>query len=70
MRVHEGNFAYDLEQQRDPLTQLLAAWRFTIFRLRPVETVVARGEAKTREQAERQARKIMADLIRNPDRAA
>jgi hypothetical protein len=70
MRFHEGDFAYDLEQQRDPLTQLLSAWRFTIFRLRPVETVVTRGEAKTRDEAERQARKIVADLVRNPGRAA
>jgi hypothetical protein len=70
MRVHEGDFAYDLEQQRDPLTQLLSAWRFTIFRLRPVETVLTRGECRTREEAERQARKTIADLTRNSGRVA
>jgi hypothetical protein len=70
MRVHEGDFAYDIEQQRDPMTQLLSAWRFTIFHLRPVETVVTRGQAKTREEAEKQARQIVAKLVRNPQRAA
>jgi hypothetical protein len=70
MRFHEGDFAYDIEQQRDPMTQLLSAWRFTIFRLRPVETVVTRGEAKTREEAEKQARQMVNKLIRNSPRAA
>ena len=70
MRFHEGDFAYDLEQQRDPMTQLPAAWRFTIYRLRPIEKVVSRGEAKTRDEAEKQARRLVADLIRNPQRAA
>lgn len=70
MRFHEGDFAYDIEQQRDPMTQLLSAWRFTIYRLRPVETVVTRGQAETREEAEKQARKLVAGLIRNPQRAA
>lgn len=62
MRFHEGEFAYDLEPQRDPSTQLLSGWRFTVYRLRPVETVVTRGEGKTREQAEEQARKIVSKL--------
>jgi len=62
MRFHEGEFAYDIEPQRDPSTQLLSAWRFTIYRLRPVETVVTRGEGRTREQAEEQARKMISNL--------
>jgi len=70
MRFHEGDFAYDIEQQRDPYTQLLSAWRFTIFSLRPVESVVTRGEGKTREEAEAQAKKMIANLSRNPKRAA
>lgn len=31
MRFHEGDFAYDIEPRRDPLTQLLSCWRFTVF---------------------------------------
>ena len=70
MRIHEGNFAYDIEQQRDPSTQLLSAWGFTVFRLRPVETVVQRGQGKTREEAEAQAKKIISNLTRNAGHAA
>jgi hypothetical protein len=70
MRFHEGDFAYDIEQQRDPLTQLLSAWRFTIYRVRPVESVVTRGQARTRDEAESQARQIVAKLMRNPQQAA
>jgi hypothetical protein len=70
MRFHEGEFAYDIEQQRDPSTQLLAAWRFTIYRLRPVETVLTRGEAGTRDEAESKARQIVAKLMRTPPQAA
>jgi len=65
MRFHEGEFAYDLEPQRDPFTQLLSGWRFTVYRLRPVETVVTRGEGQTREQAEDQAKKIVSKLTRS-----
>jgi hypothetical protein len=68
MRFHEGDFAYDIEQQRDPSTQLLSAWRFTIYR--PVETVVTRGEAKTREEAESQAKKLVSNLMRDSGHAA
>jgi len=56
MRIHEGNFAYDLEQLRDPSTQLPGQWKYTIYRLRPVDERVASGEAATREQAEKKAK--------------
>lgn len=70
MRFHEGDFAYDVEPQRDPSTQLLSSWRFTVFRLRPAESVLTRGEAKTREEAEAQAQKALARVRRQPGRAA
>ena len=50
MRIHEGEFAYDLERPRDPLTQLALNWRFTVYRLRPAEMVVFRGEATTQDR--------------------
>ena len=56
MRIHEGDFAYDLEQPRDPLTQLALKWRYRIFRVRPMEELVSSGEADTREEAEKNAR--------------
>ena len=70
MRFHERDYAYDIEPQRDPSTQLLTAWRFTVYHLRPVETVVQRGEGKTREEAEAQAKKITSNLIRTAGHAA
>jgi len=60
---HEANFAYDLEQPRDPQTQLALDWRFTVYRLRPVEEVVARGEAPTRVGAEKKAKNAISRLL-------
>jgi len=62
MRIHEGNFAYDLEQVRDPLTQLLQQWKYTIYRLRPVDESIASGEAETREAAEKKAKAALARI--------
>ena len=64
MRIHhEANFAYDLEQPRDPQTQLALDWRFTVYRLRPVEEIVARGEAPTRVGAEKKAKIVISRLL-------
>lgn len=63
MRIHESGFAYDLEQPRDPQTQLALNWRFTVFQLRPTEQVIARGEADTRAEAEKKARSMISRLV-------
>lgn len=64
MRIHyEGNFAYDLEQKRDPQTQLVVNWCFTVYQLRPVEEVVARGEAGSQVDAERKAKSTINRLL-------
>jgi hypothetical protein len=63
MRIHEGDFAYDLEPQRDPTTQLLRSWKYTVFRVRPAETLVSRGETQSREEAEAQAQKEIKRLL-------
>lgn len=62
MRIHEGEFAYDLEQQRDPATQLPLKWKYTLFRLHPAEMIIGRGEAKTRNEAEAHARRKIREL--------
>lgn len=63
MRIHEGNFAYDLEQPRDPQTQLALNWRFTVYKLRPVEEIVVRGEAASRAEAEKKAKAAVTRLL-------
>lgn len=63
MRIHEGNFAYDLEQPRDPQTQLALNWRFTVYKLRPVEEIVIRGEAASRAEAEKKAKAAVTRLL-------
>lgn len=64
MRIHyEGDFAYDLEQPRDPQTQLALNWKFSVYRLRPVEEIVAKGEAPTRAEAERKAKGAIKGLL-------
>jgi hypothetical protein len=65
MRIHEGNFAYDLEQPIDPLTQLRSKWKFTLFKVRPVEQKLTSGEADTREAAEKKARAELAKVARS-----
>ncbi|HKD14665.1 MAG TPA: hypothetical protein VKE71_08970 [Candidatus Angelobacter sp.] len=71
MRIHyENNFAYDLEQPRDPQTQLALNWKYTVYELRPVEQVVAGGEASTRAEAERKAKSTITRLINKRDKVA
>ena len=62
MRIHEGLFAYDVAQPRDPLTQLPLKWKFTLYRLRPVEQVIGSGEAETFAEAEKKAKRSIAKL--------
>jgi hypothetical protein len=62
MRIHEGDFAYDLEQPIDPLTQLRSRWKFTLYKVRPAEHKLASGEAETREAAEKKARAALAKI--------
>ena len=62
MRIHEGDLAYDIGQTRDPLTQLPLHWRYTVYRMQPVEQVITTGEAETREAAEKKARKLVSKL--------
>jgi hypothetical protein len=70
MRIHEGNFAYDLEQPRDPLTQLPLNWRYTVYRLRPIEEVVEKGEAGSQQEAEKTAKTAIAKLMEGEHRPA
>jgi hypothetical protein len=64
MRIHyEGDYAYDLEQPRDPQTQLALNWKFTVYRLRPVEEVMAKGEAATQDEAENKAKNAISRLL-------
>lgn len=70
MRIHEGDFAYDLEQPIDPLTQLRSKWKFTLFRIRPSEEKLASGEADTRDVAEKKARAALSKVASQVSRAA
>ena len=67
MRIHEGNFAYDLEQLRDPMTQVARQWKYTIYRLRPLEERISSGEAPDRSEAEKKARAAL-DRISGEER--
>ncbi len=62
MRIHEGDFAYDLERPVDPLTQLRSKWKFTLYKIRPAEHKIVSGEADSREAAEKKARSVLAKI--------
>lgn len=64
MRIHEGDFAYDLEQKIDPSTMLRGDWRFKIYFTLPMDQVLEQGEAESREAAEQQALKAIARIRR------
>lgn len=66
MRIHEGDFAYDLEQPVDPQTQLRSTWRFTLYRVKPTDEKLGSGEAPTRAEAEKKARSALAKLAKSP----
>ncbi len=71
MRIHaEGDYAYDLEQSVDRATQLRTGWSYRLFRLRPTEQVLERGEADTREEAERKAKRAVSRLLQKERRTA
>jgi len=70
MRIREGKYAYDLEQPPDPLTQLRSKWKYTIFRVQPIEQVLSEGNADTLEDAEKKARQELARIKRSEQPAA
>lgn len=70
MRIREGKYAYDLEQPPDPLTQVRSKWKYTIFRVHPIEQVVSDGEADSLEEAEKKARQELARLKERPEQPA
>ena len=70
MRIREGKYAYDLEQPRDPLTQVRTKWRYTIFRVDPIEEVLNSGDADTMKEADQRARQAITELKDRPPQAA
>ncbi len=71
MRIHDkGDYAYDLEQSVDPRTQLRTGWNCRIFRRRPTEQLVEKGEASSRDEAEKQAKRVISRVLQREKRAA
>lgn len=71
MRIHDkDDYAYELEQSVDPLTQLRQGWNYRVFRLRPIEEVLYQGSSDSREEAEKLARRTISRLRQKERRAA
>jgi hypothetical protein len=71
MRIHDkGDFAYELEQVVDPMTQLRKGWTYRVFHLRPMETILQSGEAESRDEAEKEAKRVIGRLVQREKRAA
>jgi len=64
LRIHEGDYAYDLEQKIDPSTMLRGDWKFRVYFTLPTDQVLEQGEAASREAAEQQALKAIARIRR------
>jgi hypothetical protein len=71
MRIHDrADYAYDLEQIVDPMTQLRKGWAYHVFHLRPTEQVLEGGEAASREEAEKEAKRVIGRLLQREKRVA
>jgi len=56
MRVHDGDFAYDIEPVYNLLTLVPAGWRYRVFAMHPERELIS-GQVRTQEQAVRKGRK-------------
>ncbi len=71
MRIHDkGDYAYDLEQPIDPTTQLRSGWTYRVFRVRPTEQMIDKGQAETRDEAEKLAKRVISRTLQREKRAA
>lgn len=71
MRIHEGDYAYDIEPVRDPLTQLQSGWKYRIFQLRPEpEQVLLKGHAESRAAAEKKAKAALSRIMLSSEEIA
>lgn len=71
MRIHDkGDYAYELEQPIDPTTQLRTGWAYRVFRIRPLEQVIEKGTAESRDEAERAAKRVISRALQREKRAA
>ncbi len=60
MRVHNGNYAYELSLVRDRGTQMAKGWEYRIYRTRSSEELLhIATHPVSRGQAEREAKRII-----------
>jgi hypothetical protein len=70
VRIHEGDYAYEVERVVDPATQIQLAWRYNIYRIRPIDRLVNSGEAETREAAEQAGKQALEEVARRDPQSA
>jgi hypothetical protein len=70
VRIHEGDYAYEVERVLDPATQVQVAWRYNIYRVRPTDQLANSGEAESREAAEQAGKEALEEAIKMSSRSA
>ena len=61
MRIHCGNYAYEVARVRDARTQVFTHWEFKVYQIRPYDKLLARGtNSPSEEHAKRNAEQIIA----------
>ena len=64
MRIHCGNYAYEVVPVRDPRTQVLTHWEFDVFQIMPCEKLMTIGtNSPSKEHAKRNAEQIITCFI-------
>jgi hypothetical protein len=70
VRIHEGDYAYEVERVIDPATQVHTSWRYNIYRIKPIDQLVQSGEAPTKEAAELAGKQAVEELANKGSRSA
>ena len=68
MRIYEGDYAYEIEPVLDSATKVLRAWRYNIYRVRPLDELLRSGEAATKEAAQEAGKRTLAEVVRKERR--
>lgn len=70
MRIYEGDYAYEIERILDPATQVSSGWRYNVYRIRPRDELLRSGQASTKEEAEEQGKRLLAEVVKAESHAS
>ncbi len=70
MRIYEGDYAYEIERILDPATQVSTGWRYNVYRVRPRDELLRSGKAASKEEAEQEGKRLLAEVVKEEQRGS